>query len=179
MNREMYPAFQSFVSLLLYCWCRLPNNTSFVADTRAITAMRQIPPADSSFPLYLHDGFDLNRFSEYVANRTDFVVQDHHSYFVFTPSDEAEPASQHTADVKGGIAESLYSASALQRRNLVVDEWSCALTDQSLDSESDPAQARKDFGTAQMEAYANATAGWSFWCKSTDLPPEKRSYPLT
>ena len=52
--------------------------------------MRQAGPTAASFPLYLHDGFDLDRFSYFVANRSDFVVQDHHSYFVFTPADESE-----------------------------------------------------------------------------------------
>ena len=86
--------------------------------------MRQADPAAASLPLYIHDGFDLDRFSAFVANRTDFVVQDHHSYFVFTPPDEAEPASQHTSDIYGDIAQSLADASARQQRNLVVDEFS-------------------------------------------------------
>lgn len=128
--------------------------------------MRQAPtPAALSLPLYVHDGFDLQRFSDYVANRTDFVVQDHHSYFVFTPSDEREPASQHTIDIQGPISDMLAGASQKQRRNLVVDEWSCALTPQSISQEPNKDQARKDFGKGQMDVYTNTTAGWSFWCK--------------
>ena len=125
--------------------------------------MRQVDPAAASLPLYIHDGFDLDRFSAFVANRTDFVVQDHHSYFVFTPSDEAEPASQHTSDIYGDIAQSLADASARQQRNLVVDEFSCALTDESLADEPDPIKARKDFCQAQVDIYRNNTAGWAFW----------------
>jgi glucan 1,3-beta-glucosidase len=45
----------------------------------------------------------------------------------------------------------------------VVDEWSCALTPQSLANEPDEAAARQDFCTAQMEVYSTTTAGWSFW----------------
>ncbi|THG97588.1 hypothetical protein EW026_g4424 [Hermanssonia centrifuga] len=142
-----------------------PQNVPSLEDfyTTAINTMRQVSSEAARLPLYIHDGFDLERFSEYVAARTDFVVQDHHSYFVFTPSDDSEPASQHTSDIQNGIAATLASASNQQRRNLVVDEFSCALTDQSLQGESDPGETRREFCTGQMQVYANATAGWSFW----------------
>ncbi|KAG5639515.1 hypothetical protein H0H81_000660 [Sphagnurus paluster] len=140
----------------------LPELTDFYS--RAISSMRQAPtPAAATFPLYLHNGFDLGRFSDYVANRTDFIVQDHHSYFVFTPSDEAEPASDHTKDIHSTISDSLASASAKQRRNLVIDEWSCALTPQSISNEPDQERARRDFCEGQMNVYTDTTAGWSFW----------------
>lgn len=129
--------------------------------------MRQAPtPAALAFPLYLHNGFDLQRFTKYIAGRTDFVVQDHHSYFVFTPSDEAEPASQHTSDIQGHISDTLAKASDKQHRNIVVDEWSCALTSQSIANEPDKDQARRNFCEGQMDVYSSITAGWSFWCKN-------------
>ena len=124
--------------------------------------MRNVYPT-SNLPLYIHDGFDLDRFSTFVASREDFVVQDHHSYFVFTPSDANEPALDHLSDIQGGIRYSFQQASYQERRNLVVDEFSCALTDNSLQNEPDPDQARQDFCTGQVEIYANVTAGWSFW----------------
>lgn len=86
-----------------------------------------------------------------------------HSYFVFTKQDENKSASQHTKDIKTSISDSLAAASANQRGNLVVDEWSGALTRQSLSNEPDEVAARRDFCTAQLEAYSNYTAGWSFW----------------
>ncbi|KAH9934661.1 glycoside hydrolase superfamily [Fomitopsis serialis] len=125
--------------------------------------MRATSIQAASFPLYIHDAFDLDQFSSYVANRTDFVVVDHHSYFVFTPSDDAEPATQHTTDVETSIAGSFAAAAGEARRNLVIDEWSCALTPESLSSVSDPDQSRKDFCQGQMNVYANTTAGWGFW----------------
>ncbi len=130
--------------------------------------MRQTGHTAASFPLYLHDGFDLDRFSSFVANRSDFVVQDHHSYFVFTPADKAETATDHIQDVHGSISDKLVAATERQRRNLVVDEFSCALTDQSLQNESDPDGARRDFCTGQMEIYQNETAGWAFWGEGPD-----------
>ena len=129
--------------------------------------MREASPCAKTLPLYMHDGFDLNRFSDFVAGRTDFVVQDHHSYFVFTDSDRMEKASQHTADVRGGIALALGQVSDKQHRNLVIDEWSCALDWNSLQNEKsdDIERDRKDFCMAQLYVYTNTTAGWGFWCK--------------
>ncbi|KAI0341792.1 glycoside hydrolase [Trametopsis cervina] len=139
----------------------VPSLESFY--TQAISAMRTIYPNATNFPLYLHDGFDLERFSSFVSQRSDFVVQDHHSYFVYTPQDSSEPASQHTSDVEGDISGALQMASNRQRRNLVIDEFSCALTYDSLKGEDDQDEARRQFCTGQMEVYANATAGWAFW----------------
>ena len=143
----------------------------YYTDSRAIDAMREASPCAKNLPLYMHDGFDLNRFSGFVVGRTDFVVQDHHSYFVFTDSDRMEKASQHTADVRGGIAEALGQVSDKQHRNLVIDEWSCALDWKSLQNETmdDVEQDRKDFCTTQLNVYTNTTAGWGFWCKFTCL----------
>lgn len=125
--------------------------------------MRGASPHGSTFPLYLHDGFNLWKFSDFVHKRQDFVVQDYHSYYVFTPADASTPASAHSENVEKGISQMLTNASGNQRRNLVVDEWSCALTTQSLSSERDPGEARRRFCTGQMGVYATAAAGWSFW----------------
>ena len=132
-------------------------------DERVITEMRQASPYGDTFPLYLHDGFNLWKFSDFVHKRQDFVVQDYHSYYVFTPSDASTPASKHSENVENGISQMLINASGNQRRNLVIDEWSCALTTQSLSSERDPEEARRRFCTGQMGVYATASAGWSFW----------------
>ena len=125
--------------------------------------MRGASPHGSTFPLYLHDGFNLWKFSDFVHGRQDFVVQDYHSYYVFTPSDASTPASKHSENVENGIFQMLISASGNQRRNLVIDEWSCALTTQSLSFEKDPDEARRRFCTGQMGVYATTAAGWSFW----------------
>ncbi|KAJ7470650.1 glycoside hydrolase [Mycena latifolia] len=142
-----------------------PQDNSALIDfyNRAISAMRQLSSAAEAFPIYIHDGFNLMQFSNFIANRTDFIVQDHHSYFVFTPQDESKPASQHTKEIETSLSAELTTASVHQRGNLVVDEWSCALTPQSLSNETDEAVARQNFCTAQMEVYSTTAAGWSFW----------------
>ncbi|KAI0647228.1 glycoside hydrolase [Trametes meyenii] len=149
--------------------------------TQAISTMRQTSSAAQSFPLYIHDGFSLDQYSAFVGNRSDFVVQDHHSYFVFMPGDSAEPASQHTKDIHGTVTGALDSASELERRNMVVDEFSCALTTQSLVGEDDPERARMDFCTGQMELYQNEDCsddpGWCFKAAvGKSLPPSFFSY---
>ncbi|KAJ7685071.1 glycoside hydrolase [Mycena polygramma] len=128
----------------------------------AISTMRSVPGAET-FPLYIHDGFNLGKFSDFIANRTDFIVQDSHSYFVFTAQDEKKSASQHTKEIQTTVSDSLAMASANQRGNLVIDEWSCALTPTSLSAESDQIAARHDFCNVQLQVYWNTTAGWSFW----------------
>ncbi|KAL1694943.1 glycoside hydrolase family 5 protein [Schizophyllum commune] len=139
-----------------------PQNSDALSSfyDRAIQTLRAISP---TFPLYIHDGFDLEYFSDWVSKRTDFVVQDNHSYFVFSPQDAAEPASQHTNDVQTGVADRFVRASNQERRNLIIGEWSCALTADSLSSEQDQEAARRDFCTRQVDVYTNSTAGWAFW----------------
>ncbi|KAJ8078677.1 Glucan 1,3-beta-glucosidase 3 [Marasmius tenuissimus] len=141
-----------------------PQLPSFYSN--AISKMRAVSPEAMNFPLYIHNGFNLPKYTEYVENRSDFVVQDHHSYFVFTPSDAAEPASQHTSDINTQVSESI--SSTLPRHNLIVGEWSCALTPQSLEHEENQDNAVRDFCTAQKDAYTEKTGGWAFWSYKTE-----------
>ena len=62
-----------------------PSNVDSLPSfyTNALSVLRQVSPEAAAFPFYIHDGFDLSRFADYVSTRKDFVVLDHHSYFVF------------------------------------------------------------------------------------------------
>lgn len=84
-------------------------------------------------------------------------------YFVYTASDEAESATSHAHDVNTTIFAQLNITSLSERGNLVVDEWSCALTSKSLSEVSNPSSAQQDFCTGQMDVYAETGAGWAFW----------------
>ncbi|KAG7092364.1 hypothetical protein E1B28_008723 [Marasmius oreades] len=145
-----------------------PQDDPLLCDfyTEAISRMRAVSPEASNFPLYIHNAFNLPKFTSWVADRTDFVVQDHHSYFVFTPSDAAKPASQHTSDVNSRVSSEL--GSPVPRHNLVVDEWSCALTSQSLEPEEQKEQSIREFCQAQMDVYGKMTPGWAFWSLKTE-----------
>lgn len=139
-------------------------------DTRAINAMinaTQTTCSDQSFPLYIHDAFDFDRFANFVSGQIPrFIVQDHHSYFVYTPEDNAEAAHDHTQDVRTKVETQLTSPNDISIHNLIIGEWSCALTPDSLSNEIHPQEAQRDFGMAQYDVYRNTTPGNHFWCTS-------------
>lgn len=115
------------------------------------------------FPFYIHDGFNLNQYSSFVSKRNDFVVEDHHSYFVFSDPEMSQDAKQDTAEVEGSIADQLANAEESERRNLIVGEWSCALVSDALKDQPDEMLARQQFCEGQQQVYTNTTAGWMFW----------------
>ena len=140
----------------------------FLIDTSTITTLRQISPQASTLPIYVQDAFDLQQFSDFVAARTDFVVEDHHSYFVFSQPEDTNYAAQDTAEVQTSIYSQLATASNAQRGNIIVGEWSCALTPMSLANSTDQLTVRQLFCEGQQQTYANTTAGWSFWSTYLD-----------
>ena len=75
-------------------------------------------------------------------------------------------ASVHISNVNGPIADDLKSTAKRLNDNLLIGEWSCALTGDSLKAESDPQGAQSTFCRSQMDVYSRAGGGWSFWSKS-------------
>ena len=73
------------------------------------------------------------------------------------------PASAHITNVNGPIAEELKGSATRLNDNLVIGEWSCALTSDSLKAEPDPQGAQSTFCRTQMDVYSHAGGGWSFW----------------
>ncbi|KAF7295032.1 Glycoside hydrolase [Mycena indigotica] len=140
-----------------------PQDNPKLSDfyTKAITAMRAVSPSAQTLPLYIHDGFNFQKFSKFVAKRSDFVVLDYHSYFVFTSQDANDSAYNLTQKVTRSVQPML--ANANLRGNLVVGEWSCALTPRSLSYEKDKEAARRSFCNTQLDVYSSVAAGWSFW----------------
>lgn len=126
--------------------------------------MQSATPLAKSLAVYLHDGFDLGRLSRYVSQRDDFVVQDHHAYFVFGDAG-CKDASDHATEIGKVVSASLSEVASCQRRNLIVGEWSCALTPQSLEHEDDAEAAKKAFCDQQLNVYTNAIPRWAFWSK--------------
>lgn len=149
-----------------------PSNDATLPDVYNdfLSTLRQLSPEAASFPFYIHDGFDLQRFSDWNAARNDFVVVDHHQYFVF--GDEASrdiPINDLTTSLTQGdnsVYDQLSSASDATRRNVIVGEWSCALTPEATAQSSDPQEEQRRYCTGQLETYINSTAGWAFWCKT-------------
>lgn len=67
-----------------------PQNEDNLPDfyNSAIEAMRKVDGAEK-FPLYLHDGFNIDQYSKWVGDRDDFSVVDHHSCKAFHFSSES------------------------------------------------------------------------------------------
>ena len=86
----------------------------------------------------------------------------------------SRPASEHISNINGPIAEELKGSATRLNDNLVIGEWSCALTSDSLKAESDPQGAQSTFCQRQMDVYSRAGGGWSFWSESL-LPTPFRS----
>lgn len=125
--------------------------------------IRSIDKYTKVLPLYFHDAFSLSKGAAFVAKRKDFVVQDNHSYFVYTSSDTSMSAAAHTSQIKGQLLTNFQKNSHIGRRNLVVGEWSCALAASSLSGISDKTTATKSYCVAQQDTYQNATSGYYFW----------------
>ena len=125
--------------------------------------MRKVNNYAKEVPLYFHDAFSPNQGAEFASKRTDFVVQDTHSYYVYTKQDQSMTANQHTSQIKGQILTSMQGMAKTARGNMVVGEWSCALNPNSLRSSKHHKTAYSDFCQAQTDTYRNATAGALFW----------------
>jgi len=162
-----------------------PSNVDSLPSfyTNALSVLRQVSPEAAAFPFYIHDGFDLSRFADYVSTRKDFVVLDHHSYFVFgDAASQLIPAKELATSLtpgSGSVAQQLIAAASEERRNIVIDEFSCALSGAALSNSPDAIADRRKFCTGQMESYTNATAGWSFWSYKTEACPSDDNWCFT
>jgi len=107
----------------------------------------------------------MNRTSNYLSRRQDFTVHDHHSYFIYTDPDRQRSASEHAKDVGEAVSSSIRQASDQVHRNMVIGEFSCALTPESmaLNRGDTGVQARRDFCASQIDTYTEHTGGWHFW----------------
>lgn len=131
--------------------------------TKTMDAMRKASPYAANVPLYFHDAFVLSKGAKFASERTDFVVSDHHAYYVYTPSDQSTSAQGHISQLNGRINDQFESASATARRNLIVGEWSCALSESSLKNSKNRERDQKNFCQAQQDIWQSATAGFTFW----------------
>ncbi|UZJ52300.1 hypothetical protein CBS101457_001620 [Exobasidium rhododendri] len=128
--------------------------------TKTMNAMRNV---SSTIPLYFHDAFNLDQGAAFVATRTDFVVQDHHSYYVYTSQDTSLSAKGHIKAITGSIKTTLAAESAIARRNVVIGEWSCALAPSSLASSTNKSLDQYNFCADQEVVYRTTEASWIFW----------------
>lgn len=131
--------------------------------SKTMDAMREAQTKPRDMPLYFHDAFSPSQGAEFVSKRNDFVVQDTHSYFVYTQQDRDMSASKHTTHIEGEVQKSMSKLADTARGNMVVGEWSCALNPNSLKNSNNKKDATTEFCQAQTSTYLNATAGVIFW----------------
>ncbi|CBQ70574.1 related to Glucan 1,3-beta-glucosidase precursor [Sporisorium reilianum SRZ2] len=129
----------------------------------AMDAMRASSPYAKNVPLYFHDAFVLEKGAAFVQKRSDFVVSDHHSYYVYTSSDQALSAQGHISKLDGSIFKQFAQQSSVARRNLIVGEWSCALAWSSIQNSKNPTQDQTEFCQTQQDIWQTTGAGWTFW----------------
>jgi len=118
--------------------------------------------------LLYHDAFQLKKGAAFVAGRTDFAVQDHHSYYVYTSADTSLSAKGHITAITGSIRNKMTKQSSIARRNTIVGEWSCALAPSSLASSKNKSRDQFNFCNDQEEVYRETEAGWTFWSWTMD-----------
>ncbi len=126
-------------------------------------AMRAASTYANTLPLYFHDAFSMVDGSNFVASRNDFVVTDHHAYYVYNAYDQSISAAQHVSRINGPIEANYYAKSAIARRNMIVGEWSCALAPSSLAQSSNPVQDQTNFCESEAKVWSATSAGWHFW----------------
>lgn len=129
----------------------------------AMDAMRTASPQARTIPLYFHDAFNLAKGAAFVSRRTDFVVSDHHAYYVYTPADQALSVQGHIDKLDTSIADKFKRQARVARGNLVVGEWSCALARSSIKNSKRPEEDQREFCRTQQELWQAKTAGWTFW----------------
>lgn len=130
----------------------------------AMNAMRKANnPQAKSLPIYFHDAFNLSAGASFVKERSDFVVQDTHLYFLYSKKDQRASPASHTADIRGTMSGLLNSQSRIARNNMIVGEWSCALAQNSLQKARDAHSSQSQFCNAQASVYRQHVGGWGFW----------------
>ncbi|KAJ1033383.1 hypothetical protein NDA13_001375 [Ustilago tritici] len=129
----------------------------------AMDAMRAASPYAKTIPLYFHDAFVLEKGAAFVSKRQDFVISDHHAYYVYTPSDQALSAQGHISKLDSSISNQFEQQSSIARRNLIVGEWSCALAWSSIQNSKSPVQNQTEFCQTQQDIWQSKGSGWTFW----------------
>ncbi|KAJ1591236.1 hypothetical protein NDA11_007423 [Ustilago hordei] len=119
----------------------------------AMDAMRAASPYAKTIPLYFHDAFVLEKGVAFVSKRKDFVISDHHAYYVYTPSDQALSAQGHISKLDSSISNQFEQQSSIARRNLIVGEWSCDLAWSSIQDSKSPVQDQTEFCQTQQDIW--------------------------
>ncbi|KAJ4313942.1 Glucan 1,3-beta-glucosidase 3 [Neodidymelliopsis sp. IMI 364377] len=147
----------------------------------AVTAVSAI---DSSIPIIISDGWNLDKAVEYSLRTNSVyvhqpktpVVVDTHFYWAFTDADKQKSPQQIINEVGTKLAQldgkegSVIDRGAVQA---IVGEYSCVLTEDSwAKSDGVPKEELvKQFGEAQSRLYQQRAGGSYFWTWKMDWMP--------
>jgi aryl-phospho-beta-D-glucosidase BglC (GH1 family) len=142
--------------------------------------IREIGSVDESIPIYISDGWDLNRALGWANKRHAFrqqypnpIVIDTHRYYTFSDADRAQAPQQIISRIPQELAELDGKDGDLSQRGeaqLIVGEWSCVLDGQTWSrvSEGERDGLIAQFGRAQSQRWQQRAGGSYFWTYKMD-----------
>ncbi|KAI9849426.1 MAG: Glucan 1,3-beta-glucosidase 3 [Sclerophora amabilis] len=138
-----------------------------------------ISQVDSTMPVYISDGWDLNTAVTYSNGKnawstsTNPIVIDTHKYYCFADNDKKKSPQQIISGVSGELSElngregDVFTHGAAQ---VVVDEYSCVLDEQTwskVNSDQRPGLITQ-FGQAESKQWQARSGGSTFWTFKMD-----------
>lgn len=142
--------------------------------------IREIGSVDESIPIYISDGWDLNRTLQWTNNRQAFkirpsnpIVIDTHRYYTFSDADRAQAPQQIISRIPHELAELDGKEGDLSKRGeaqIVIGEWSCVLDGQTWSrvSPDEKDGLVSQFGQAQSQRWQQRAGGSYFWTYKMD-----------
>lgn len=141
--------------------------------------IEEISRVDGSIPIYVSDGWNLNKALEWAGKRHAFksprnpVVVDTHRYYTFSEEDRSQTPQQIIARIGGELGEVAAKRGSLTDRGeaqLVVGEWSCVLDGRTwgrVRPEERDGLVRQ-FGHVQSQQWQQVAGGSYFWTYKMD-----------
>lgn len=146
-------------------------------------AIEVIGAVDQSIPVYISDGWDLNRALGWTNGRSPLsghhkrpgnpVVIDTHKYYTFSDEHRSLAPQQIIQRIPGELGELNGKDGSISDRGeaqVVIGEWSCVLDGQTWGRvrPEDKEALVKQFGTAQSQKWQQRTGGSFFWTYKMD-----------
>ncbi len=142
--------------------------------------IREIGAVDESLPIYISDGWDLNRAISWSNKRHAFrqrpsnpIIIDTHRYYTFSDADRSQSPPQIISRIPSELREIDGKEGSLADRGeaqVIIGEYSCVLDGQTWSRVS---EGEKDgfvlqFGHAQSQKWQQRTGGSYFWTWKMD-----------
>ncbi|RDW94563.1 glycoside hydrolase-2 [Coleophoma crateriformis] len=134
---------------------------------------------DDSIPIYISDGWDLNRALAWTSGRTvsrsarNPVVIDHHKYYTFSDEDRSQSPHQIIGRIYNELGQLDGKTGTVWDKGeveIIIGEYSCVLDGKTWSQV--PAEEKdgltQHFGRAQSQKWQERTGGSYFWTYKMD-----------